>query len=209
MAQISMGQGSDASMSTQQLDGMFKLRNVIFKERLGWDVESRGGREVDHFDELDPVYMVSQTQRDAVEGCWRLLPTTGPYMLKDVFPQLLRGEAAPDADAIWELSRFAVSPSSAEDRRQVNFSPVTFEMMREVVTYGMSCGIQQYVAATSVSLERMLRRIGIPMRRFGDGKAVRIGKVLSVAIWIDVNQECLAAVSPSKEEAGRPQRRAA
>ncbi len=42
-------------------------------------------------------------------GSWRLLPTTGPYMLRDVFPQLLHGVAAPAAADTWEISRFAVS----------------------------------------------------------------------------------------------------
>jgi acyl homoserine lactone synthase len=196
MAQISMGHGSDACMTEQRLDGMFKLRHIIFKERLGWDVLSDEGREKDYFDDLDPIYMVSQSHREAVDGCWRLLPTTGPYMLKDTFPELLRGAAAPEHRDTWELSRFAVAPTSAEDQRQVNFRPVTFDMMREVVSYGMTCGIKQYVSVTSVALERMLRRVGIPMRRFGDGKAVRIGRVLSVAVWIDVNEACLQAVSP-------------
>ena len=199
MSQIAMGHGSDPWMTDQRLDGMFKLRHVIFKERLGWDVNSDEGRERDHFDELDPVYMISESSREAVDGCWRLLPTTVPYMLRDTFPELLRGEPVPEHNDIWELSRFAISPTSSEDCRQVNFRPVTFDMMREVVLYAMSRGIKQYVSVTSVSLERMLRRVGVPMRRFGDGKAVKIGKVLSVAVWMDVNEESLAAVSPQEE----------
>jgi len=193
-----MGHGSDACMTAHRLDGMFKLRHLIFKERLGWDVQSVAGRERDHFDDLDPVYMVSESSAQSVEGCWRLLPTTGPYMLRDTFPELLRGEIAPAEDDVWELSRFAISPLGSADTRQVNFRPVTFDMMREVVEYGMRAGIEQYVSVTSVSLERLLRRVGIPMRRFGDGKAVRIGKVLSVAVWIDVNEHSLQAVSPGQ-----------
>ena len=208
MTQITMGHRSDSCMTPQRLDGMFKLRHVIFKERLGWDVASDEGREHDHYDDLDPVYMVSQSPRETVDGCWRLLPTTGPYMLRDTFSELLRGETAPCDDQIWELSRFAVAPTSSDDRRQVNFRPVTFDMMREVVSYGLECGIHQYVSVTSVSLERMLRRVGIPMRRFGDGKAVRIGKVLSVAVWIDINEACWQAVNMEPATA-EEQRRAA
>ena len=198
MTCISMGRSSDACMTAHRLDGRFRLRHVIFKERLGWDVQSTAGRERDHFDELDPVYMVSENSTHSVEGCWRLLPTTGPYMLRDTFSRLLRGEPPPAEDGIWELSRFAISPLGSADCRQVNFRPVTFDMMREVVEYGLRSGITQYVSVTSVSLERMLRRVGIPMRRFGDGKAVKIGKVLSVAVWIDVNEHCLQVVSPGR-----------
>ena len=194
MTNITLGHGTDACMNAQILDGMFKLRHVIFKERLGWDVASDHGRERDYYDDLDPIYMVSQNRREHVDGCWRILPTLGPYMLKDTFPELLRGESAPEEDDVWELSRFAVAPIAPDDRRQINFSPATFDMMRQIISFGMSEGIAHYVTVTSVSLERMLRRAGIPMRRFGDGKAVRIGKVLSVACWIDVSEECWRAL---------------
>ena len=89
----------------QTMRRMFRFRHRVFHERLGWEVESRNGLEMDRFDALDPVYMVSENIRKEIDGSWRLLPTTGPYMLKDTFPQLLRGEAAPRDPAVWEISR--------------------------------------------------------------------------------------------------------
>ncbi len=181
-------------MDPATLHGMFSLRNTIFKDRLGWDVESRDGLEIDRFDELDPIYMVARHKARAVDGCWRLLPTTGPYMLSHTFPELLRGEPAPKDEAVWELSRFAVAPTDPQDRRQINFSLTTFGMMQRVFEFGHDNGIGQYVTATSVSLERMLRRIGLPLKRFGDGKAIKVGNVLSVACRIEINEQSRAAV---------------
>ncbi len=194
MRRIVMGHAGDPEMDRDAMLGMFRLRDTIFHKRLGWDVRSENGCERDVFDELSPVYMVARGSRRAVEGCWRLLPTTGPYMLRDTFPQLLRGEPAPCDPEIWELSRFAVAPTSIDDRRQVNFGAVTFEMMQRVVDFAESHGIGSYVTVTSVALERMLRRAGIPLRRFGDGKAQRIGKVLSVACWVFIDAQCREAV---------------
>ena len=74
--------------ASRKLDGMFKLRHEVFKERLDWEVGSQAGKERDMFDDLDPVYIVCEHQGEVL-GSWRLLQTTRPYMLKDVFPELL------------------------------------------------------------------------------------------------------------------------
>lgn len=50
----------------------------------------------------------------ALLGAVRLLPTTGPDMLRDVFPMLAPG-GAPDSPLIWESSRFAINPAILSD----------------------------------------------------------------------------------------------
>ena len=208
MSRIVIGRAGDAHMEADALLGMFQLRDTVFHKRLGWDVESRGGLEMDLYDEQDPVYMVAHADGTHVDGCWRLLPTTGRYMLRDTFPELLRGENAPAQPDVWELSRFAVAPTSADDRRQVNFSLLTFEMMRGVVDHAFAHGIGSYVTVTSAALERMLVRAGIPLRRFGDGRLTRVGKVQAVACWIVMDQQCRDAVYAGIESV-RGDRRAA
>ena len=194
MGRIVMGHAADAHISADDLVGMFRLRDTVFHKRLGWDVESRDGMEMDLYDEMDPVYMLASAGGGSVDGCWRLLPTTGRYMLRDTFPELLRGEPAPCAPHVWELSRFAVAPTAPDDRRQVNFSLLTFEMMQRVVQHAFENGISSYVTVTSAALERMLVRAGIPLRRFGDGQLTRVGKVQAVACWIVIDEQCRDAV---------------
>lgn len=208
MSHIAMGRAGDVHMNAAAIRGMHQLRDTVFKQRLGWDVQSRDGLEMDIYDDIDPLYMVAHAGGSKVDGCWRLLPTTGPYMLRDTFPELLRGEPAPGDPSIWELSRFAVAPSNPEDRRQVNFSLLTFEMMQRVVDHAFAHGIHHYVTVTSASLERMLVRAGIPLRRFGDGRLTRVGKVQAVACWISMDQECRDAVYAGVD-AQRGDRRAA
>lgn len=55
--------------------------------------------EVDVFDAWRPVYLLQKNEDNRVQGCVRLLPTTGPNMLRDTFPALLEGQAAPAAPA--------------------------------------------------------------------------------------------------------------
>ena len=99
---------------------MHRLRYRIFKERLGWDVQVSGDMEVDEFDACRPAYLLQRNADGRVQGCVRLLPTTGPNMLRDTFPALLDGQAAPTSDTIWESSRFGVDLCTprGEDGRQ-------------------------------------------------------------------------------------------
>ncbi|MGI9304334.1 MAG: acyl-homoserine-lactone synthase [Gammaproteobacteria bacterium] len=169
------------------LDKMFQLRDKVFCERLGWEVESNQGRERDWYDDLDPVYIISRTPEDNVEGCWRILPTTGPYMLADTFPTLLHGQNPPRAPDTWELSRFAVSPASEKEQRQGSFHPVTMQMIRGVFSFAKDHDITNYVTVISVGVERLLRRAGFPLERLGPSQ--RIGKVGTVACFIPVNEQ--------------------
>jgi len=183
------------------LDSMHRLRHEVFHEKLGWQVESVNGREVDSYDQLNPTYMVATDHRGHVEGTWRLLPTSGPYMLKDLFPQLLRNEKAPECSKIWEISRFAVSPRNEYSRRQANLNQISFDMIRAAYDFAIDNDLTHYVFATSVALERIFRTLGLPIHRFGDKKAQRVGKVLSVGCWIDINEQFRRAVHPDTNAA--------
>jgi acyl homoserine lactone synthase len=198
---------NDVQVDQQMLRRMFRFRHKVFRERLGWEVESRHGLEIDRYDELEPVYMVSQNDHQEIMGSWRLLPTMGPYMLKDTFPQLLRGAPAPQDPHVWEVSRFATVTTSHRGRVQANLGQVTFDMIRSLLPFAEEHGIRHYVFVTSVALERLVTRIGLPLRRFGDGRAQKVGEVLSVACWLDVNEQFRQAVVgaqvavPAAEEA--------
>lgn len=190
MNTVLVGKPTESQFSEPMLAGMFRLRDEVFNKRLGWDLKTRNGLERDDYDELHPVYMIVRTSSTKVSGCWRLLPTTGPYMLQKTFPQLLQGEAAPSSTDTWEISRFAMAPTSPDDARQVNLGAATFEMIQHAVRFADEHGIRRYVFVTSVALERLLKRIGLNIRRFGNGKAQFIGDVLSVACWIDIDDDC-------------------
>lgn len=189
MTAILLGRIRDGSFDERLIRGMFCLRHEIFYQRLGWEVDSRDGMERDRYDELDPTYMVAYEDDHDVAGCWRLLPTTGPYMLKDTFPQLLRGEKAPCDPGVWELSRFAVQPRDESSKAQICLNGITFSMLRAAYEFAIQNCIRSYVTVTSVAVERLMLRAGIPIRRFADRKAQRIGKVLTVACWIDIDEQ--------------------
>ncbi|WP_430642273.1 acyl-homoserine-lactone synthase [Bradyrhizobium arachidis] len=74
---------------------MHQLRYRVFKGRLDWDVHTSGDMEIDEFDALHPAYLVQLSNEGKVQGTVRLLPTSGPTMLRDTFPALNRGQKPP------------------------------------------------------------------------------------------------------------------
>lgn len=161
---------------------MHKLRAKVFKDRLGWEVPIMSGMEIDGYDALEPLYMmIREPGGGALRGCWRLLPTEGPYMLKDSFAQLLHGQAAPAHARIWELSRFAIE---TEGNARFGFSEITMESIAEIISHGYHAGIDQYVTVTTTAIERLLRRAGVVTRRFG--APLQIGVERAVALYVDV-----------------------
>lgn len=169
------------------LEGMFRLRYKVFHEILGWDVEVHEGQERDRFDDLETYYAIlHDPEQKLALGCWRLLPTTEPYMLRDVFPQILQGEAAPCSPHVWEVSHFATTPSNWKaGRDQASFGAEAMRMVQAVLELGHQRGIHSFVTATSVQLESKASR-ALVLRRFGNGLPVDIGGVPSVACWVDV-----------------------
>ena len=161
---------------------MHTLRARVFKDRLGWEVPVLSGMEIDGYDALDPMYMmIREAGGGALRGCWRLLPTEGPYMLKDSFAQLLHGQPAPSDERIWELSRFAIQTDCASC---FGFSDVAMESICQIISHGFQAGIEQYVTVTTVAIERLLRRAGVVTRRFG--LPCQIGVEQAVALYVDV-----------------------
>ena len=169
---------------SKELWEMYKLRARIFKDRMGWDIPILSGMEIDGYDALDPYYMMIRDQENSLKGCWRALPTEGPYMLKDTFPELLHGAEAPSHPKVWELSRFAIE---ADGPQGFGFSGLSLDALREIVTFGDSMGIESYVTVTTTSIERMMRRANFGVSRFGP--PIRIGVENAVAVVFDIGEQ--------------------
>ncbi|MBY0575162.1 MAG: GNAT family N-acetyltransferase [Gallionellaceae bacterium] len=175
---------SRKEFDSRELWEMHRLRAKVFKERMGWEVPIMSGMEIDGYDALDPYYMMIRDSSTRLRGCWRALPTKGPYMLKDTFPELLYGHLAPEDPKIWELSRFAIE---ADGPQGFGFSGISLDALREIVKFGDSMGIEHYVTVTTASIERMMRRAGFAVTRYGS--PMRIGVEIAVALNFDIGEQ--------------------
>jgi acyl homoserine lactone synthase len=201
MASISIGRAGERGLHAALLDSMFRLRCEVFHDRLDWAVRVEDGRERDWFDSIGPYYLIAHENDVDAIGCCRLLPTTGPNMLRDVFACLLDGAPTPTADDIWEVSRFALRENNSS--HGFGFSEVPTSILSEMIRFSASHGVRDLVGVTSAPVERMLKRMGLLVERLG--RAQRIGDVMSLAFRIpvdaynlDVANAALVATMPSR-----------
>src|SRR6202051_1047470 len=169
------------------LDQMHRIRKAVFKDRLGWDVTVSGEFEVDQYDALGPSHLLSIDRPGTLNGCVRLLPTTGPNMLRDIFPSFVTKAALPCGERVWEASRFAVSRNSPA--AELGISQTTYDLLIGVLKFGLSNGISMIACVVDVRMERILRRAGWQLDRLGP--AHRLGTTIAMAGQLEVSAQIL------------------
>ncbi|MCK1688127.1 acyl-homoserine-lactone synthase [Bradyrhizobium sp. 145] len=168
---------------------MHRLRYRVFKQRLDWTVEVSGDMEVDEFDVLRPVHLLNRSRAGQIQGCVRLLPSSGPTMLRDTFAILLDGQPAPRSDRIWESSRFALDVPADAPKASGGLAAATYELFAGMIEFGLSIELIEIVTVTDARMERILRRAGWPLRRVG--KARPLGNTTAVAGYLEVSPDAL------------------
>lgn len=130
----------DARSHARLFDTMHEDRKKVFVDLLRWDIAHDGRFERDQYDTNHAQYLILQDQKTQEHlGSVRLLPTTRPHMLKDVFSFLCE-EGVPSGPHIWEITRLIVSPRV--DRRQR--MSVRNMLARAMIEFGLLTGIQKY-----------------------------------------------------------------
>lgn len=94
------------------------LRYKAFIQRMAYDVPVWKGMEYDQYDNLSTVYLVWRDRHDVVRGTCRLAPTDRPYMIKDIWPQIVTKIDLPHSPFIWEASRLCVDNTLPADTRR-------------------------------------------------------------------------------------------
>lgn len=154
----------------------------------------RDGYERDRFDDENPLYLVSVDPRSGEYwGSLRLLPTTGPNMLRDVFPFLLDDNEVIESATIWECSRICAAAKDGQSGRArgcINY--VLAELLVGIGDVARLAGLTQIVAVFDARIFRILKAawckpeiIGIPRR---------IGGTMSYAGLFDMDEAFQRAV---------------
>jgi len=174
---------------TDALTEMHRLRYRVFKERLGWEVETAGDMEMDEFDALRPAYLLLRGHDGQVRGCVRLLPSCGPTMLGETFPALSPNGPILGTPDIWESSRFALDIQRDAEIGNQGVAISTYKLFAGMVEFGLARSLSKILTVTDVRMERILRRAAWPLDRLGSAR--QIGKTSAVAGYLAVSQEVL------------------
>ena len=166
---MEMVSGTSALLPRGVYSEVSRYRHQVFVERLGWDLRVENGEERDQFDRPDTVYVIARDDRGRVIGCARLLPTTQPYLLGEVFPGLLNGEPPPCSPEVWELSRFAAVDLNHAPTSPVGqfSSPIAVDLLRESIACAAARGAKRLITVSPIGVERLLRRAGFNAHRAG------------------------------------------
>jgi acyl homoserine lactone synthase len=185
MNHIVNGTLDDPQFVARCAEPMYRLRYRVFFERLQWQVKTCDGCETDEFDDVHNLYQLATDTRGDIVGGWRLRPTTRPYMMKDVFPQLLAQVPAPVRPDVWEISRFAIDEDLAA-QPGFGLNDTARALVHHAIQFAVDRGISQYVMVVSVGVERLLANTGMIIHRYAPPQ--RIGRVRSVACYLDIDE---------------------
>jgi len=194
--------GARGELEPRLYEALGIYRRRVFVDTLGWQLPDAGLFEFDQFDRDDTLHVIALNEEGAVVGCARLLPTMRPYLLADVFGELLVGTAAPRSPSLWEISRFSTMrfdvSSSGSDGPSL-FSRHAPELLRVSIEVAVSHGAKQLISVSPVAVERRLAREGFRWKRFG--RAMRLPRGAIVAGYIDwASQSAAHESAPSRRE---------
>lgn len=136
---------------------MLQDRKTVLIDQLGWDLQSPDGlHEIDAYDGDETLYLiVYQLGTCRHLGSVRLLPSTGPHLLGDVFPHLCEG-GVPIGPDVCEITRLVTTPGlSRAEALQVRrrLSIALFE-------HALAAGITRYTMVTHLPWLPSLLSIG-------------------------------------------------
>lgn len=179
--------GKTNTLSPALFTKVAHYRYQVFIETLGWELQTRNREELDQFDHPETLYVVSQDADGHVNGCARLLPTTGPYLLGEVFPQLLNGLPVPCSPDVWELSRFAaVDFNQRSSSALAQFSSeITVNLLKESIAFAAAHGAKRLITVSPLGIERLLRRLGVHCHRAGPPMIIDGHPIF--ACWIEID----------------------
>lgn len=171
---------------------MYRLRARQFSERRGWRVTVKNGLEKDRFDDMNPLYICVVSETRQLLASLRLLPTTGPHMLSDVFPEVTGEAGIIRHPLILESSRFCVDTKAATEFGSEGINLVTRELLYGLFSKAQAEGMKKIISVYDVFVERILRRAGCDFDRLGP--VVKYDDLKTVGGLFDVNDDVVRSV---------------
>ena len=162
------------------MDEMFRLRARVFRDRLGWDVQVADGKECDRYDNEGPVYLICADDESLrVKGSLRLLPTTGPTVLADIFSDTLPDAVHLSAPTIWECTRFCLEDDISSRGHREEALIASAALIAALGDVAIRAGIEAIVGNFDSTMLRLYRRIGCEVEVLGStqryGRPVYLG----------------------------------
>lgn len=191
------------SMPAGLLFDIARYRYRVFVEHLGWRLHTAGPFELDEFDRRDTRFIAAIDAAGAVVGTARLLPTDRPYLLANVFPQLMGNAPLPRSATVWEVSRFAaIDPRSPMASPTTNFaSPLALDILAAAMRMASDAGAQRLISVSPLGIERILRHAGVKAEKVSTPREVDGHRLF--ACWIPVDRQWRSSPEIDRQAPGK------
>ncbi|MEM8750137.1 MAG: acyl-homoserine-lactone synthase [Pseudomonadota bacterium] len=124
------------------MEKAWRLRHEVFVDEKKWlALLKPDGREIDEFDDDRAIHMLAW-DGDELVGYQRMLPTTRPYLLSAVYPELCE-EEIPHSKTVWEWTRYAVKKEHRARGRML--SPTANHLLSAIVEWGLRDGVNSII----------------------------------------------------------------
>jgi acyl-homoserine lactone synthase len=165
---------------------MHRDRKRVFVDRFGWNVPVVDGElEIDQFDTDDAVYLVAASPEGRHWGSTRLLPSTAPHILGDLFPELAGG-APPRGPGIWETTRLVYSPGIRDmallDRIRMTLRTGMLEYALAAGITGYSCIVRMEFVPAILASGWKVTPLGLPLEIGGETCAALLLEDMAAAL---------------------------
>lgn len=168
------------------LPAAYRLRHRIFVERQKYEVRCWHGLEWDQFDTPAAVYLLWRDSNGRAGAVARLIPTSQPYMIQELWPEMVADGMLPAADNVWEITRFGVDRGLDLASRERALG----EMLCAFAEFGLERGIGSYLFVTPPQVITVaFEHAGIPVERLGGER--RLGRFPVVAARAPVTWQAL------------------
>lgn len=151
------------------LDQSFRLRKRVFADQLGWRIPVSGPWERDRYDDLDPSYLLwCDDSFSQLYGCVRLMPTTGPTLLYDVFRDTFPDAHNLIAPGIWEGTRMCIDDEALRyDLPDLSPRRAFSDMLLALCEVALDNGINKLVSNYEPYMRRIYSRAGLSFEELG------------------------------------------
>lgn len=162
-------QGHEYHKNARLLDQSFRLRKKVFADRLGWNVSVSGPHERDRYDDLNPCYLIWCDESQAqLYGSVRLMPTTGPTLLYDVFRNTFPNACDLVAPGIWEGTRMCIDEEAVDrDFQDMRVEQAFVMLLLALCEVALENGIDTMISNYEPHMRRVYERAGAQFDELG------------------------------------------
>lgn len=203
------------------IDAMYRLRYDVAVDQWGWDIPgAQPGREKDQFDSDNAAYFVAMGDEGThLEGraiaTARLLPTTRPHMMSELFSSFCDLQPSPVQDDVWECSRYLSDAELVGDKATSRRARIAVNL--GMIEFALSHDINRFIWLTHQLMYGLMIKawvsepLGLPKRADGEDDAWIAGisdinieaqdRVQAIYHKLQTNYDPLNLTIPSKSVA--------